>query len=118
MTEPAIAETERRTYPRFNPVGLKAKILLDPPVGPAVAGEVIDISYSGIKIKLDEPKADDMDGKVRIELFLPNSGIPFAISGILKHQHNMTEVGLHYVDNPDVISMDSLIFECTKLVKA
>lgn len=118
MADLASAETERRQHPRFNPRGLKASIFLESAHDSStVEGEVIDISYTGIKIKLKEPKAGDMEGKIRIQLFLPDSGIPFSIRGILKYHQNSTEVGLHYVDNPDVISMDRFMFECIKLAK-
>jgi c-di-GMP-binding flagellar brake protein YcgR len=114
----AMTEAERRQHPRFNPRGLKASIFLEPPHDPSkVEGEVVDISYTGIKIKLNTPTAAEMDGKIRIELFLPDSGIPFSISGILKHHNNSGELGLHYADSPGVDVWDSFMFECFKLSK-
>ena len=114
----AMTEAERRQHPRFNPNGLKASIFLESPQDPCnVEGEVVDISYTGIKIKLNTPMAADMGGKIRIELFLPDSGIPFSISGILKHQLNSRELGLHYADRPDADALDSFMFECIKLSK-
>lgn len=113
-----MAEAERRQHPRFNPNGLKASIFLESSHDPSkVEGKVVDISYTGIKIKLDTPMAADMDGKIRIELCLPDSGIPFSISGILKHQLNSSELGLHYVDSPGADVWDSFMFECFKLSK-
>jgi c-di-GMP-binding flagellar brake protein YcgR len=118
MSELATVETERRQHPRFNPRGLKARIYLGSRIDPAhLEGDVVDISFTGIKLRLKSPIADDLAGKIRIELLLPDSGIPFSISGILKHQHNSTDLGLHYVDSPDVIDMDRFMFECIKLVK-
>lgn len=109
---------ERRQSPRFNPRDLKASIMLEPSQAPAsLEGEVVDISYTGIKIKLNKPMPADMEGKVKIQLFLPESGIPFSISGILKHQFNSRELGLHYVDTPGVAALDSFMFECIKLAK-
>ncbi len=113
-----MTEAERRKYPRFNPEGLKANIMLEPPHDPThLEGEVVDISYTGIKIKLNAPAASNLDGKIKIRLFLPESGIPFSISGILKHQMNSTELGLHYVESPGVKALDGFMFECIKLSK-
>jgi PilZ domain len=109
---------ERRQSPRFNPRDLKASIMLESPHTLAsLEGEVVDISYTGIKIKLNKPMPDDIDGKIRIQLLLPESGIPFSISGILKHQVNSRELGLHYVDSPSAAALDGFMFECIKLSK-
>jgi hypothetical protein len=119
MSELAPTGKERRQHHRLNPRGLQARIYLGTRIDPTrLEGEVIDISFTGIKIRLKSPIADDLAGKIRIELLLPDSGIPFSITGILKHQHNPTDLGLHYVGNPDVIDMDRFMFECFKLAKA
>ncbi|CAG7857513.1 hypothetical protein MCAMS1_02366 [biofilm metagenome] len=112
MTEP-----ERREHPRFNPQGLKAIIFLDSPYGASdLEGEVVDISHTGVKIMLKNEMPVSFDRKIRIEFMLPDSGIPFSISGILKHhQLDPTELGLHYVDCPVVEALDSFMFECIKL---
>jgi PilZ domain len=109
---------ERRQSPRINPRGLKAMIYLEPSHDPAyMEGEVIDISYTGIKIRLNTPTANNMDGKIKIQVLLPDSGIPLSITGILKHQSADNEIGMHYVNGPNVYEMDRFMFECTKLVK-
>jgi PilZ domain len=109
---------ERRQSPRFNPRDLKASIMFESSHDPvSLEGEVVDISYTGIKIKLKKPMPANRDGKVKIQLFLPESGIPFSISGILKHQLNSRELGLHYVDSPGVTVLDGFMFECIKLSK-
>lgn len=111
-------EAERRQSPRFNPEGLKANITLESAQDTInLEGEVVDISHTGVKLKLKEPMPVSIDRKIRIDLLLPGSGIPFSISGILKHQLNATELGLHYVDYPVVEALDSFMFECIKLVK-
>jgi PilZ domain len=113
-----MTEVERRQSPRFNPQGLKASITLEPPHDPAnLQGEVVDISHTGVKIKLNSPAAAGLNGKVKIQLFLPESGIPFSISGILKYHNNSDELGLHYMDCPVVEALDSFMFECVKLSK-
>lgn len=112
-----MTEAERRQHPRFNPHGLKAKIFLESPYEPSdLEGEVVDISHTGVKIMLRSVMPLSIDRKIRIEFLLPESGIPFTISGILKHhQLDPTELGLHYVDCPVVEALDSFMFECIKL---
>jgi hypothetical protein len=111
-------QTDRRQSPRFCPKGLRVAICLEPSHELAyMEGEVVDISYTGIKIRLDTPTAANMDGKVRIQVFLPESGIPLTISGILKHQSTPTDLGLHYAENSNVIELDKFMFECIKLSK-
>lgn len=111
-------QAERRQSPRYCPKGLKAAICLEPSHETAyMEGEVVDISYTGIKIRLDAPAAANMDGKVRIQVYLPESGIPLTITGILKHQSAPAEIGLHYAESPNVIELDKFMFECIKLSK-
>jgi PilZ domain len=110
--------SDRRHSPRFNPQGLKASIILEYPQDSTdLEGEVVDISLTGVKIKLNSPMPLCNDSKIRINFLLPESGIPFSISGILKHQLNSTELGLHYTDNRAVQLMDNFMLECIKLVK-
>lgn len=113
-----MALEERRQSPRITPKGLKASIYLEPWHEPAfMEGDVLDISHTGIKIRLKTPTAAGMDGKIKIQLFLPETRIPLSITGILKHQANPTDVGLHYINSPNVLEMDKFIFQCIKLVK-
>lgn len=110
-------QAERRQSPRINPNGLKASIYLEPSHDPAyMEGEVVDISYTGIKIRLNTPTANGMDGKIKIQIFLPDSGIPLSITGVLKHKNAENEIGMHYLHGPNVYEMDRFMFECTKLV--
>lgn len=109
---------ERRKHPRLNPCGINATLMLELPDEPVkLEGDVVDISFTGIKIKLKTPMMADMAGRIKIQLYLPDSGIPFSISGIIKHQLNTHELGLHYVDDPTVTAMDKFMFECFKLAK-
>jgi hypothetical protein len=111
-------QPERRQSPRINPQGLKASIYLEPSHEPSfMEGEVVDISHTGIKIRLKTPTADTMAGKIKIQLFLPDSGIPLSITGILKHQSTATDIGVHYLNSPNVVEMDKFMFECTKLAR-
>ncbi len=75
-------EAEKRAYPRYSPVGLSAGITVEKPGQDLIsmAGEIIDISCTGIKIKLDSPITENLDGKVKIEFAFPKSGIPVKIA--------------------------------------
>lgn len=113
-------KTEKRGHPRFNPQGLPAIITLEhlPDDQLCMNGEVIDISYTGIKIKLDTPLSAELDGRIKIQLFLPDSGIPLTISGIIKHQHLSSEYGLHYINTSSSDVLDDFMLECVKTAES
>jgi PilZ domain len=107
--------SERRIYPRYSPKALTASIRLgEEPDLRYLEGDVMDISFTGIKIRLKTPSAWNMAGKIRIDMTLPETGIPMRISGILRHQTTSGDVGIEYVDAANVIDMDKFIFECIK----
>lgn len=109
---------ERRQHPRISPAGLKATVKLGTEDEPIILqAEVIDISYDGIKIKLEPQAANNLEGKIGIELYLPDSAIPVSFRGILKHINQAGELGMRYIDCPVVESLDSLMFECNKLAE-
>lgn len=110
---------ERRQYPRYSPDGLKAAIKLETDNAEVtLQGEVVDISYDGIKIKLEAQESNNLEGKIRIDLFLPDSEIPLTFIGTLKHiNHQVGEIGMHYIDCPVVEVLDNFMFECIKLAK-
>ncbi|CAA9890320.1 PilZ domain-containing protein [Candidatus Methylobacter favarea] len=107
---------EKRSYPRYKPQGLKASVNLEQPFNDLlrIQGEVIDISFTGIKIKLESPISADLEGKIKINLRLPECGIGITISGIIKHQHNPGEYGVHYIKTPSLDALDDFILECVK----
>lgn len=81
-------------------------------------GQVVDMSYNGIKIHLDAPILESLDGRhINIKLVLPESGIPLTIKGIIKHQVSGSEYGLSYDDAVSHEFLDEFIFECTKPLK-
>jgi hypothetical protein len=112
--------TENRDRKRFNPEGLAAHIIIDPPPPEdeiVIDGQVVDMSYSGIKIRLKEPLAHDVEeAELRISLVLPESGVPVSIHGMIKHVADQQECGLQYADKHTEDEMDDLMFECVKLV--
>jgi c-di-GMP-binding flagellar brake protein YcgR len=110
---------ERRQHHRYSPDGLKATITLGcNDDKKTLQGEVVDISFDGVKIHLDDTAETGLEGKIHLDLFLPDSNTPFSVDGVLKHKNNQGELGLHYIDCPIVEALDSFLFECIKLSDA
>ncbi len=111
---------EKRAYPRYCPVGLQALIVVEeigqPPF--RTLGEVVDISCTGIKIRLNVPLTQLSGRRVRIELVLPETGIPLTIRGTIKHWPSPEEFGFHYADELPDMFKDNLLFECVKSIAA
>lgn len=111
-------EADNRSHKRFNPEGLAAHIIIDPPP-PAeeivIDGLVVDMSYSGIKIKLKHPLEEGVEeAELRISIVLPESGVLVSIHGMIKHVQDRHECGLQYADKHTEDELDSLMFECVK----
>lgn len=109
--------TERRLHPRLSINGLKAHISIDrlknAPL--EIDGNVIDISYTGLKIRLDSPLPEESEGIVQIVILLPESKIPLTIHGEIKHISPRFECGLYHGDHSTEEALDELMFECVKL---
>lgn len=106
---------EKRNHRRLQPKGLLAGIrfnAVDQEI--ALDADILDISYSGIRVKLKQPIAKEIDGHIKITMTLPESGTSFSVHGLLKHQHNESECGIHYADHIDG-SIDDVMFECIEL---
>ena len=114
--------TDNRSQPRFNPEGLIAKITISPPppLGTIILeGKIINISYTGIKIKLTAAMPTDIpESKMKINLTLPGSEIPIVIHGIIKHWNEGTEYGISYAQQDNENDIENLMFECIKLVES
>jgi hypothetical protein len=113
--------TDNRRHPRFSPNGLVANITIDPPP-PAdeiiLEGIVVDMSYTGIKIKLNTPISNDIPvSEILIKLTLPASGVQVSIHGIIKHLNAGLECGLQYSEKYPEHEVDDLMFECIKVAK-
>jgi PilZ domain len=109
---------ENRLRKRFHPVGLAAQITINPPLGRVIAleGQVVDMSYGGIKIKLNEPFGNAVEeAELNITIVLPESGVPVSIRGRIKHIVNREEYGLKYNDEHMEYELDDLMFECVNL---
>jgi len=114
-------QNENRSRIRFNPAGLVAHIIIDPPPPGGeivIDGQVVDMSYSGIKIRLREPLGQSIEeAELRISIILPESGVPVSIHGTIKHIQEEQECGLQYnADRHQEHELDDLMFECVKLV--
>lgn len=115
-------DIENRKHPRFNPQGLIANITIAPPP-PAenilLKGIVIDMSYTGIKIKLSEMMPKDIpESNIQINLNLPESGLPFTIKGVIKYMNDDSECGMNYSNEHEEHDIDDFMFECVKSVSA
>ncbi|QPK63316.1 PilZ domain-containing protein [Methylomonas sp. LL1] len=111
-------EADKRSHKRFNPEGLAAHIIIDPPPPDEeiiIDGLVVDMSYSGIKIRLQHPLGHEvLEAELRISIVLPESGVPVSIHGMIKHVQEQHECGLQYADRHSEDELDSLMFECVK----
>jgi len=111
-------DTDNRRHSRFNPKGLLANIILSPhslEKETTYEGTVVDLSYTGIKIKLNTPLNKGIDeSEILIKLTMPESGIPITIRGVLKHLTTNSECGLQYI-NQEEHEIDGLMFECIKI---
>ena len=109
--------SERRNHPRLILDGLLTSKVANQSLNKenVIIGDIIDISYSGIRVKLKKPLTAKINDHIVISLTLPECGTPLTIHGNLKHQDSATEFGLHYIDNHPDTSVDDLLFECIKL---
>ncbi len=112
-------DNDNRKHPRINPIGLKAHISIEPapPKDKLITeGVIIDMSYTGIKIKLKTPFAPNIaKGIIHINLTLPKSGVPITIRGMIKYLSDSSEYGLEYIDKNIENEVDDLMFECIKI---
>ncbi len=111
-------DTEKRKHLRFNPTDISASITIETEAHiekQVLAGTVVDMSYSGIKIRLNQPLKEDIENmEILIALNLPESGVPVTIKGMIKHLNETTEYGFQYQDIKEQ-EMDQMMFECIKV---
>jgi hypothetical protein len=79
-----------------------------------VEADILDISYTGIRVKFKEPMSSNISGLIKITMILPESGLPFSVYAILKHSSAELECGVEYSDHIQG-SIDDLMFECVEL---
>ncbi len=107
---------ERRNHNRVNPKDMSAEILSIPysESETSLTGKILDISRTGIRIKLNKTLGKSINDKLKITMLLPESGTPVTVHGVLKHLHSDKEYGVHYTHHIDG-SIDDMLFECVKL---
>lgn len=110
---------EQRKHPRLSLSNLKAHVSIDRPNNDPIEfdGDVVDISYTGIKIRLTSPLPEESEGIVKIIVQLPLSKIPIAIQGEIKHYCPHFEYGVYHGNYSTEEALDELMFECVKQSK-
>lgn len=111
-------ENNRRKHSRFEPGNLSAIINLTQASSHEdiiIEGKVINLSYTGIKIKLKKAVPNNiLLNKIKINLILPQSGIPISIHGAIKHFTGNTVCGMQFSENHPEHEVDGLMLECIK----
>ncbi len=107
---------ERRSYRRVKSKKIQADVSSTAQANQEMNlnGEILDISRTGLRIKLNQPLNSKIHDKINITLVLPHSGTPFSVHGILINKHTETEYGIHYASHTHE-SIDDMLFECVKL---
>jgi len=108
---------ENRDRKRFCPEGVTACIVINFEQGNEIQmdGEVVDMSYGGIKIKLRHPFSHLVEeAAINIRIVLPESKVPVSIHGKIKHLGSADQCGLQYASQHSESELDDLMFECVK----
>jgi hypothetical protein len=110
---------EKRKHERFEHKGVLANIIIyqaSPLEKISLQGVVVDMSYSGIKIKLFSAIPTDIgESKMEIHLTLPKSALPIAIKGVIRHVNPRSEMGFKFAEDQAKQEIDDLFFECVKM---
>ncbi len=113
-----IMNIDKRVHPRFCPEGLLANVTVipvEPDTTITFSGTVVDMSYCGIKIKLNTPILSKLpESKIRIHITRPETRIQMTINGIIKHMDQNTECGVQYTESEEN-ELDDLMFECVRM---
>lgn len=113
-------DAEKRHHPRFSPEGLSAHLIIEPLStrnSIIIEGNIIDMSYRGIRLKLQHPLQQSFEqAHIRIVFHLPLSGVPLTIHGMIRHLNGDSDCGLQYADHHAEDDLDELMFECIKSV--
>lgn len=112
-------QIDQRKHPRYTSSDLHAVITISPPPPDALIsleGTVLDMSYKGIKIKLDSAMpADIPTSKILINIVMPESGLPIKIHGFIRHMSEESEYGINYHEDHCENELSNLLFECIKV---
>ena len=107
-------ENDRRDSPRTEAKGLQAKIIVMDDNRSVFLADVnlLDVSHTGIKLRVKKPLIIEKGTNVQLEIILPESGIPVIVNAVVVHEKFDTEFGLHYVDVRPEDPLKKLIAEC------
>ncbi len=109
---------DKRSHPRFHPEGLVATIritLESPDKVISLRGDIIDLSCTGIKIRLDRPLMSDIDNsEIKILIRMPHSGVEASIHGRLRHCSDHGLCGLQFTAGHENDDMTQLMLNCIK----
>lgn len=107
-------QTDRRNEPRTDANGLAAKMTVFLPNGSMLVAEatLLNVSRTGIKLRVKKPLIADSDAKVQIETLLPDAGIPVIVNAVIVHNKFDSEFGIHYIDVRPEDPLEQLISEC------
>jgi c-di-GMP-binding flagellar brake protein YcgR len=107
-------ESDRRENPRTAAKGLKAKIIITHSNRSIMIADVnlLDVSRTGIKLRVQKPLAVDLGTKVQLEIILSESGLPVILDAEVVHEKFESEFGLHYIDVKPEDPLTELIAEC------
>lgn len=105
---------DRRNELRTDAKGLKAKISVYQPNGSILVADanLLDVSRSGIKLRVTKPLVAELDDKVQLEVLLPDVNIPVIVNAVVVHTKPDSEYGMHYIDVRPEDPLDLLISVC------
>jgi hypothetical protein len=109
-------DTDRRENPRTEAKGLKAKIIITHSNRSIMLADVnlLDVSRTGIKLRVQKPLVVQLGAKVQLEIVLPYSGVPVILDAVIVHEKFESEFGLHYIDVKPEDPLTELITQCEK----
>jgi hypothetical protein len=114
-----LMDSDKCKHPPFNFNGLRVNITLIPVASSekiTLAGTLVDISYTGIRIKLSNEIHPDLpDSKIKMDFIMPASGVPVSIHGMLRHVNVQAEYGLQHSNRHPAQAMDYSILECIRI---
>ena len=110
---------EKRQFPRFKTQGLNAVLTFyqaNSTEQLVLEGEVLDMSLTGIKIKLFSAlPAGLSDSKINIALRTVHSKVPMNINGVIRHRTTSLQCGMQFTQETPKQAVDNLLFECSRV---
>lgn len=107
-------QSEKRKDSRIEVKGLICKISIEEPNGSLLIGDanLLNVSQSGIKLRVKKPLIADINTRVQIEVILPMSRIPVIVNAGVVDSEQDSEFGMQYIDLRPEDPIEQLIKEC------